>query len=86
MPQPQQQPQKPNPIQQAVDQKNMDIKAAQLERKRQHVELIKNLQWNTKALATVAESNGAGSAKEILESMGFEEFREEQRSFEDDML
>jgi hypothetical protein len=68
------------------DQKSLDIKAAQLERKRQHNELIKNLQWNTKALATVAESNGAGSAKDILEAMGFEEFQEEQRSFENDVI
>lgn len=82
---PQPQPQK-NPIQQAVDQKSIDIKAAQQERRQQHRELIKNLQWNTKMLAFVAEQNGGGNAKEILDSMGFEEFREEQRSFEDDML
>jgi hypothetical protein len=93
-PQPQSQSQsqqKPaNPIQKAVtdqDQKSKDIKAAQLERKLQHIELIKNLQWNTKMLAFKAEQDGGGSAAEILSSMGFEEFQEEQReSFMDEVV
>jgi hypothetical protein len=67
-------------------QKSDDIKAAQLERKRQHVELIKNLQWLTKMLSFKAEQDGGGNAKDILDAMGFEEFREQQRSFEDHMI
>jgi hypothetical protein len=86
----QQSQQKPtNPIQKVVtdqDQKSLDIKAAQLERKRQHNELIKNMQWNTKMMAQLNQTNGGGDAKDILEAMGFEEFREEQRSFEDDVI
>jgi hypothetical protein len=62
------------------DQKTKDIKDAQQERRDQHRELIKNMQWNTKMLALRAEQEGGhGTAGEILEEMGFEEFREEQR-------
>jgi hypothetical protein len=80
----------PRPIQAAPtieqNQKSADIKAAQIERKKQHVEFIKNLQWLTKMLAFKAEQDGGGSAKDILDSMGFEEYREEQRDFVDDVL
>jgi hypothetical protein len=80
----------PRPIQAAPtieqNQKSADIKAAQIERKRQHVEFIKNLQWNTRMLAQLNQTNGGGDAKDILDAIGFEEYREEQRDFVDDML
>ena len=68
------------------NQRSLDIKAAQIQRKKEHDELIKNMQWLTKVIAQLNRNTGGGTAKEILESMGFEEFREEQRNFEDDML
>jgi hypothetical protein len=68
------------------DQKSLDIKAAQLERKRQHDELIKNLQWNTRMLAHLNETQGGKMARDILEEMGFEEFEEEQRSYENNVI
>jgi hypothetical protein len=83
--QPKQQPQQQQNKQQTSfatdqEQRSQDIKAAQLERKRQHIEFIKNLQWNTKIQALRAEQDGGhGTAAEILDAMGFEEFREEQR-------
>lgn len=81
-----QQQQRPtNPIQKAVidqDQKSKDIKDAQAERKKQHIEFIKNLQWLTKMLAFKAEQDGGGSASEILDGIGFEEYREDQLSGE----
>jgi hypothetical protein len=68
-------------------QKTDDIKAAQKERKRQHIEFIKNLQWNTKMLAHLNETSGGGKAEDILDAIGFEEFRQEQQeSFMDDVV
>ncbi len=71
---------------QAQDQKSQDIKAAQVQRKKEHDELIKNMQWLTKAIAQLNETQGGGAAKEILDAMGFREFQEEQRSFENDVV
>jgi hypothetical protein len=62
------------------DQKSEDIKAAQLQRKKEHDELIKNMQWLTKAIAQLNETQGGGAAKEILENMGFEDYRSEQQN------
>jgi hypothetical protein len=81
----------PNPSQAPQQQqqqqtKSDEIKAAQIERKKQHVEFIKNLQWNTKMLAIVAEQNGGGNAKDILDSIGFEESREDQSEFMNDVV
>jgi hypothetical protein len=72
----------PGPQQQQQEQqtKSDEIKAAQIERKKQHLEFIKNLQWNTKMLAILAEQNGGGNAKDILDSIGFEESRQEDQS------
>ena len=87
--QPQQQVQKQrptNPIQQAVvpqDQKSLDIKAAQIQRKKEHDELIKNMQWLTKMLAFKAEQDGGGKAQDILDDIGFREYQEEDRSLPD---
>jgi hypothetical protein len=74
-----QQPQQPQQQQNNQDQRSLDIKAAQVQRKKEHDQLIKNMQWLTKMLAIKAEQDGGGPAKDILESMGFEEFQEEQR-------
>lgn len=68
------------------DQKTKDIKDAQEERRVQHRQLIKNLQWNTKMLAHLVEVQGGKQAREILEEMGFEEFQDEQRSFENNVV
>ena len=78
----------PNPPKVVIDQdqRSQDIKAAQIQRKKEHDQLIRNMQWLTKMLAFKAEQDGGGPAKDILNSMGFEEFQEEQRSFEDDTL
>jgi hypothetical protein len=64
---------------QAETQKQADIKAAQLQRKKEHDELIKNMQWLTRTIAHLNETQGGGAAKEILESMGFEDYRNDQR-------
>jgi len=69
-----------------INNKSDEIKAAQIERKRQHIEFIKNLQWLTKILAFKAEQDGGGNAKDILDAMGFEEYREEQRDFMDEVV
>jgi hypothetical protein len=68
------------------DQKSEDIKTAQKERREQHRELIKNLQWNTKMLARTASLNGGVSAESILNDIGFEEYREDQSSFQDEVV
>lgn len=67
-------------------QRLQDIKDAQAVRQKQHVELIKNLQWTTKMLAHLVEAQGGREARELLESMGFEEFQEEQRSYENNVI
>jgi hypothetical protein len=74
------------PPQNNQDQRTKDIKDAQEERRVQHRQLIRNLQWNTKMLAHLIEIQGGKEAREILDSMGFEEFQEEQRSFENNVL
>ena len=71
---------------QPQDQRTKDIKDAQEERRVQHRQLIKNLQWNTKMLAHVVEIQGGKQAREILDEMGFEEYQEEQRSFENNVV
>jgi septum formation inhibitor MinC len=87
-PQPQQKP--VNPIQKAVtdqDQKSLDIKAAQLERRIQHKQLIQNMQWLTKAIVRDIAAREDSEANDILDSIGFEESREEQReSFMDEVV
>jgi hypothetical protein len=74
----QQQQQRPRPPLVDQEQKSLDIKAAQVQRKKEHDELIKNMQWLTKMLAFKAEQDGGGSASEILDGIGFREFQEEQ--------
>ena len=64
-----------------VDQKSKDIKDAQVQRKKEHDELIKNMQWLTKMLAFKAEQDGGGSASEILDGIGFRQFQEEGAGF-----
>jgi hypothetical protein len=88
-PQQQSQPQQ-KPVQKAVtdqDQKSMDIKAAQLERRIQHKQLIQNMQWLTKAIVRDIAAREDSEAKDIMDSIGFEESREEQReSFMDEVV
>ena len=75
-------PSPPQPQRSTIeDQKSKDIKNAQKERRDQHRELIKNLQWNTKMLAHLVEAQTGKEARDILDSMGFEEFQEEQRNY-----
>lgn len=79
--------QKPvNPIQHAVDQKSQDIKAAQEERRQQHRELIIAMQNLTKAIIRDIAIHEHADAADILDSMGFDEYREEQRSFQDEAI
>ena len=93
MQQHQQSQQKPaNPIQKAVtdqgqDQRTLDIKAAQLQRKKEHIELIKNMQVLTKAIIRDIAAREDAEAKDIMDSIGFEEYRQEQReSFMDEVV
>lgn len=79
--------QKPsNPIQKVVDQKSLDIKAAQEERRVQHRELIVAMQNLTKAIIRDIAIHEHADAADILDSMGFDEYREEQRSFQDEVV
>ena len=68
------------------DQKSEDIKAAQKERRQQHRELIKHMQVLTKALAKNIQYNGGPNAPEILDQIGYEEYREDQQSFQDEVV
>jgi hypothetical protein len=80
--------QKPtNPIQKVVDQKSQDIKAAQQERRQQHKQLIQNMQWLTKAIIRDIAAREDAEAKDIQDSIGFEESRQDQQeSFMDDVV
>jgi hypothetical protein len=78
---------KSNPIQQTVDQKSQDIKAAQEERRQQHKQLIQNMQWLTKAIIRDIAAREDSEAKDIMDSIGFEESRQDQQeSFMDDVV
>ena len=82
--------QKPtNPIQRSVteqEQKSKDIKAAQEERRVQHRELIIAMQNLTKAIIRDIAIHEHADAADIMDSMGFDEYREEQRSFQDEVV
>lgn len=79
--------QKPsNPIQHAVDQKSKDIKAAQLERKKEHDELMVELRNLRKAIVAEIASRKDVEAQDVIDSIGFDQYREDQRSFEDDVV
>jgi hypothetical protein len=83
--------QKPtNPIQKTVidqDQKSKDIKAAQLERKKEHDELMIELRNLRKAIVAEIASRKDAEAQDIIDSIGFEESRQDQQeSFMDDVV
>ena len=79
--------QKPNnPIQKVVDQKSQDIKAAQEERRVQHRELITAMQNLTKAIIRDIAIHEHADAADIEDSLGFDQYREEQRDFQDEVV
>jgi hypothetical protein len=77
---------KSNPIQQAVDQKSQEIKAAQEERRQQHRELIIAMQNLTKAIIRDIAIHEHADAADIEDSIGFDQYREDQRSFQDEVV
>ena len=80
----------PNPAQKVVtngqDQKSLDIKAAQIQRKKEHDELITELRNLRKTIIAEIASRKGAEAQDIIDSIGFEQSREEERSFEDDVV
>lgn len=76
------------------DQKSLDIKAAQEERRTQHKQLIqnmqmlaKNMQMLTKVIIRDVAAREDVESKDIMDSIGFEEYREDQReSFMDEVV
>ena len=84
----QQQVQQPksNPIQQAVDQKSIDIKAAQEERRTQHRQLMTAMQNLTKAIMADIASRRGDEANDIVDSMAYDQSREDQRDFQDEVV
>ena len=69
-----------------VDQKSVDIKAAQEERRLQHRELITAMQNLTKAIITDIASRKGDEANDIVDSMDYDQSREDQRDFQDEVV
>ena len=69
-----------------VDQKSVDIKAAQEERRVQHRELITAMQNLTKAIITDIASRRGDEANDIVDSMAYEQYREDKRDFQDEVV
>ena len=76
--------QKPSPP--VVDQKSIDIKAAQEERRVQHRELITTMQNLTKAIIADIASRKGDEANDIVDSMAYDQSREDQRDFQDEVV
>jgi hypothetical protein len=76
----------PTPSSAATNNRTDEIKAAQEVRRQQHNEFIKNLQWNTKMLAILNQTNGGGDAKDILDSIGFRESRQDEPDYMDQVV
>ena len=69
-----------------VDQKSVDIKAAQDERKRQHNELMIAMRNLTKAIIADIASRKGDEANDIVDSMAYDQSREDQRDFQDEVV
>ena len=68
------------------EQKSADIKAAQEERRQQHRELITAMQNLTKAIITDIASRRGDEANDIVDSMAYEQYREDKRDFQDEVV
>ena len=77
-------PPKPPAINQ--EQKSADIKAAQEERRQQHRELIIAMQNLTKAIIADIASRRGDEANDIVDSMNYDQSREDQRDFQDEVV
>ena len=80
-------PPKP-PIATAInqEQKSADIKAAQEERRVQHRELITTMQNLTKAIIADIASRKGDEANDIVDSMAYDQYREDKRDFQDEVV
>lgn len=68
------------------EQKSADIKAAQEERRQQHRELITAMQNLTRAIMADIASRKGDEANDIIDSMAYDQSREEQRDFQDEVV
>ena len=68
------------------EQKSADIKAAQEERREQHRELITAMQNLTKAIMADIASRKGDEANDIVDSMAYEQYREDKRDFQDEVV
>ena len=68
------------------EQKSADIKAAQEERRQQHRELIIAMQNLTKAIIADIASRKGDEANDIVDSMAYEQYREDKRDFQDEVV
>ena len=68
------------------EQKSADIKAAQEERRQQHRELITAMQNLTKVIMADIASRRGDEANDIVDSMTYEQYREDKRDFQDEVV
>lgn len=68
------------------DQKSEDIKAAQKERKREHEKLMVALGNLTKAIVYLSSVQSSKSQHDVEDEIGFEQYREDQQSFQDEVV
>ena len=68
------------------EQKSKDIKDAQEERRQQHRELITAMQNLTKAIIAEIASRRGDEANDIVDSMAYEQYREDKRDFQDEVV
>jgi hypothetical protein len=68
------------------EQKTKDIKDAQEERRVQHRELITTMQNLTKAIIADIASRRGDEANDIIESMNYEQSREDKFDFQDEVV
>jgi polynucleotide 5'-kinase involved in rRNA processing len=68
------------------DQKSEDIKAAQKERREQHRELIITMKNLTKAILALTTKDSNQTVGTLMDEIGFEQYREDQSSFQDEVV
>lgn len=68
------------------EQKSKDIKDAQEERKVQHDQLITAMQNLTNAIIADIASRKGDEANDIVDSMAYDQSREDQRDFQDEVV
>ena len=68
------------------EQKSADIKAAQDERKRQHNELMIAMRNLTKAIIADIASRRGDEANDIVDSMAYDQSREDKFDFQDEVV